>query len=123
MIGQVKPFIGGVPANKLEMFNESILMMIMYTFLCFTDFVPNLETQFTVGYVSCGIVMLHLLVCLGIMSVGSFRNIRLRVQFMLLKFRHKITMNKRILNKKKENNVLARSVTDNQIDYKISRAA
>ena len=123
MIGQVKPFKGGVPANKLEMFNESMLMMIMYTFLCFTDFVPNLETQFTVGYVSCGLVMIHLLVCLGIMSVGSFRKIRLRVQFMMLKCKHKIKMNKRIINKKIVNDDLARSVTENQIVYKISRAA
>ena len=40
MIGEVKPFKGGVPANRLEMFNEVVLMLIMYTFMCFTDFVP-----------------------------------------------------------------------------------
>ena len=60
MIGQVKPFTGGVPANRLEMFNECMLMLIMYSFMCFTDFVPDLETQYTVGYVSCGLVMFHL---------------------------------------------------------------
>ena len=51
----------------------------MYTFICFTDFVPNLETQYQVGYVSCGLVIFQLLVCLGIMFVESFRLIRLNV--------------------------------------------
>ena len=79
MIGHVKPFTGGLPQNRLEIFNECMLMLVMYTFICFTDFVPNLETQYQVGYVSCGLVMLQLLVCLGIMFVESFRLIRLNL--------------------------------------------
>ena len=79
MIGHVKPFTGGVPQNRLEIFNECMLMLVMYTFMCFTDFVPDLETQYQVGYVSCGLVIFQLLVCLGIMFVESFRLIRLNV--------------------------------------------
>ena len=88
----MKPFKGGVPANRLEIFNEIVLMLIMYTFMCFSDFVPLVETQFQVGYVSCGLVVFHLLVNLGIMSVSSFKQMRLRVQFMFLKCRHSRAM-------------------------------
>ena len=96
MVGHVKPFKGGVPANRLEIFNEVILMLIMYTFMCFTDFVAYLETQFAVGYVSCGLVVFHLLVNLVIMSIGSFRQIRLRLQYLLLNFKHRMAMNLKI---------------------------
>jgi hypothetical protein len=81
MIGHVKPFTGGLPQNRLEMFNECMLMLVMYTFMCFTDFVPKLETQYQVGFVSCGLVIIQLLVCLSIMFIGSFRLIRLQVKY------------------------------------------
>ena len=43
VIGYIKPFAGGVKTNAIEMFNECILLLIMYTMICFTDFVPSVE--------------------------------------------------------------------------------
>lgn len=63
-------------------------MLILYTFICYSDFVPLLETQYQVGYVSCGLLLLHLLVNLGIISGSSFRTIRLNMQRVLAKCKH-----------------------------------
>lgn len=58
----VKPYSGGLPANRMELFNEVMLVSIMYTMQCFSDFIPDPETKYYVGYVSCGLVVFHLLV-------------------------------------------------------------
>ena len=73
LIGYVKPFAGGVKANTLEMFNECVLLLIMYTMICFTDLVPTIEIRFGVGYVSCALVLIHLLVNLMIMLSESVK--------------------------------------------------
>ena len=41
IICEVKPFAGGVRPNIMELFNESIILLVMYTMICFTDFVPS----------------------------------------------------------------------------------
>lgn len=43
-VAYVRPFSGGALASRMEMFNEIVLVFIMYTMICFTDFVPDLET-------------------------------------------------------------------------------
>ena len=48
--------------------------------------------RFGVGYVSCGLVVLHLLVNLGIMSFSSFKQIKLRIQYKILKCKHSRAM-------------------------------
>ena len=72
-INYLRPFSGGTPANRLETFNEVLLLLIMYTMMCFTDFVPDLETQYGIGYVACSLVVGHLLANLGIMLTTSFK--------------------------------------------------
>ena len=44
IISEVKPFEGGLKANYMEFFNESIILLVMYTMICFTDFVPSVDT-------------------------------------------------------------------------------
>ena len=46
----------------MELFNEVILVWIMYTIQCFPDFIPDPETKYYVGYISCGFVVFYLLV-------------------------------------------------------------
>ena len=65
--GYVKPFSGGRFVNNMEVFNECMLLLIMYTMLCFTDFVPDVKMQYNVGYVSCTLLVGHLLVNLALM--------------------------------------------------------
>lgn len=47
-------------ATYNEYFNESIIMLSLYTFMCFTDFVPDPVMQLYIGYASCLLVLTHL---------------------------------------------------------------
>jgi hypothetical protein len=87
----------------METFNEVVLLLIMYTMMCFTDFVPDLETQYGIGYVACSLVVAHLLVNLGIMLTASFRLLTLRFKKCLILRRHKLD----IIKKNKERSVAA----------------
>ncbi len=40
-LGYLRPFQGGTPINRIETFNEVVLLFIMYTMMCFTDFVAD----------------------------------------------------------------------------------
>ena len=60
--------------RRMELFNEVILVCVLYTMMCFTQFVPEVETKEKVGYVSSGLVALHFLVNLGIMLGLSCSN-------------------------------------------------
>jgi hypothetical protein len=44
----------------MEYFNEVMIMFVLYNFICFTDWQPDLEIQFQQGYVACGIVIIHI---------------------------------------------------------------
>jgi hypothetical protein len=37
--------------NTMEYFNETIIMMVMYCLICFTDFVPDQSTKSSIGVV------------------------------------------------------------------------
>ena len=58
---------------RTERFNEVILMLILYTMLCFTPWVPQIETKMKVGYLSCFFVCLHFIVNLYIMTRSSIK--------------------------------------------------
>ena len=47
-------------ATYNEYFNESIIMLSMYTFMCFSDYVPDPVMQFYIGYASCLLTLTHL---------------------------------------------------------------
>jgi len=46
--------------NSIEYFNESMIMMVMYCLICFTDFVPGADTRSQIGYVCEGLVIFHI---------------------------------------------------------------
>jgi hypothetical protein len=46
--------------NNNVYFNEIIIVTTMYSFICFTDFVPDMETRSIIGYTACSTVCLHL---------------------------------------------------------------
>ena len=48
--------------NYMELFNESSLLVTSYFLLTFTDFVPEPETRYTIGWVFSGVVALNLIV-------------------------------------------------------------
>ena len=56
----------------------------MYTMMCFTDFVADLETQYKVGFVSCGLVVSHLLINVSIMLKTSVKQIIMKFKRWLM---------------------------------------
>ena len=68
----VKP-LKSTAAHKNEIFNEVVMILILYTFISFTDWVPSLEAKFKLGYLSCGLIVLHLLINIFIMLTSSIK--------------------------------------------------
>ena len=62
----------------MEYFNEFILMMTMYSILCFTPFVGDLYTQFYMGYVTITIVCLHLIINLFMIFKSTFYEMKMK---------------------------------------------
>ena len=67
----------------MEMFNECMLLLIMYTMMCFTDLVPDVRIQYKMGYISCVLVVGHLLVNLGLMLYSSLKRLYLKIKKIL----------------------------------------
>jgi len=61
--------------RNIEFFNETIIMIVMYCFFCFSDFVPDPQARSSIGFVCCSIVSLHLLVNLFLMGKEIFLEI------------------------------------------------
>ena len=45
--------------NKMEVLNESVIIILLYGLMCFTDFVPEEDTRSKIGIVYIGINVLH----------------------------------------------------------------
>ena len=58
--------------RRLEYFNELILMMTMYTIICYSPWVQDVELKFYIGYVTIGFVILHLVINLFLIFRGTF---------------------------------------------------
>jgi hypothetical protein len=54
-----------------DFFNEIIIVLTLYTMMCFTGFLTDPTRQLEVGYVSCLLVVAHLLINLSLMLMGS----------------------------------------------------
>ena len=63
-----------------DFFNEIVIVLTLYTVMCFTGFVPESLLQFNVGYVSCALVVGHLLINLSIMVMGSVNKLILKLK-------------------------------------------
>ncbi len=73
MTGQTRPY-EVLRANNMEFFNEIMIMLVLYNFMCFTDWQPDETVQFYQGYVACGCCLVHI----GVNLVQMFQeNIRM----------------------------------------------
>ena len=84
IIGNVRPYLGSAKMYK-EFFNETILMFVMYTIMCFSPWVADVDVRFFIGYITISCVCLHLFVNLFDIVGETYRNVR----FSLLKRRAK----------------------------------
>lgn len=87
IVSNVKPFEGGAFVYRMEMFHEVIIMQILYTMICFSEFVPDITTRGYIGYYSMFLVSLHLGICFFFMLKDSYINSvkKIRVYFAIRK--------------------------------------
>ncbi len=69
--------------------NEILIVFTLYTILCFSHFLPNEIVKFILGYVSCLLIIVHLLINLFLMFTGSIHLLILRLKRILYRLRHK----------------------------------
>ena len=73
--GYIKPLKDRASA-RMEFVNESIITLIFYTFLCFSDLAPDAESRVIVGFFSCMLVVLHFVANLLMISCLSLKACR-----------------------------------------------
>ena len=52
----------------MEIFNEIILVLTLYTIICFSDWQSDVELKMKIGYVACALVSFHFLLNLMLMT-------------------------------------------------------
>lgn len=70
------------------MFNEVILMLTMYTIMCFTPFIFDVPTKHKIGYLTMSIVVFHLIINIFFIFRESFRSMYLKCRFYKHQRRH-----------------------------------
>ena len=70
--------------NHIEAFNEATMLALTYFLFCFTDFVPDAETRYKLGFAYIATSFVNLAVHMVIMLRGSFIKVRQSCR----KFRH-----------------------------------
>lgn len=64
--------------NNMEYFNESMLMLVMYCLMCFTDFVPDEDARALMGTVCQVLVYSHIVFNLSFTSIDFVLDLKLR---------------------------------------------
>jgi hypothetical protein len=69
--------VDGLPRKKriMEFLNETILMFVLYSMICFSPFVPENKARITMGYFCCLVVALHLVVNLSLILAASVQSL------------------------------------------------
>ena len=88
---------GAVPYNSMlkrrtELFNEVIIMSVLYSMICFSSFVPDLNAKQLIGYYCCFVVASHLLLNLYLILSTSIYGLKLKIKLWLA--RRKLTQQK-----------------------------
>ena len=60
IIGNVRPFSSNKVSNR-KLFNEIVLMFVMYTIICFSPFVDDVTVRFYIGYITIFVISLFLI--------------------------------------------------------------
>jgi len=64
--------------NTIEYFNETMIMMVMYCLICFTDFVPDKDTKSLIGNVCQVFVIFHIVFNLSFLFGDYILNLKLQ---------------------------------------------
>ena len=75
IVGWVQPFESKL-ANRLETFTECITLGTLYLLMLFTDFVPESETRYALGFVFIALVLLFAAVHMTVLVIVSYKSLR-----------------------------------------------
>ena len=95
ILGFTKPFNDPF-THKMEYFNEIVLLLTLYCMMCFSDFVPKVETQFEIGWLCCFVVTAHFVINVYFMLKSNFHVLNLRCKKKKLIRAHKRQLRNRI---------------------------
>ena len=79
ILGFSKPFKEPF-AQRMEYFNEIVLLLTLYCMMCFTDFVPEVESQYNMGWICCLIVLSHFGINLFFMLKANVHVLGLKIK-------------------------------------------
>ena len=68
----IKPFSSRTE-YKLEIFNEIILMLLLYLIICFSRWGPEIDVKYNIGYLAIGLVIFHLFFHMSLIFITSVR--------------------------------------------------
>ena len=74
--------------HRMEFFNEAILLLILYTILCFSDWLDDEELQLKIGFVSCSLICFHFGLNFVISLITTVRFTKRRCRMRTLRKRH-----------------------------------
>ena len=74
IVEYVRPF-SSPSQRRMELFNEVLLILLLYTMMCFTPWISDVETKYQTGYLSCLLVAFHFVFNISIMLVASLRTL------------------------------------------------
>ena len=57
----------------MEIFNEIILVLTLYTIMCFSDWLGDVELKMKIGYVACVLVSVHFVLNIIIMTTTTIQ--------------------------------------------------
>ena len=75
----VAPFESEI-LNKLEIFNEVCVILAVYHLFCFTPFVSEASTQYSVGWSMIGVTAFNVAGNVAVMLYCSFKNLKVLYQ-------------------------------------------
>lgn len=87
-----RPMEGGTPANRMELLNEVTIIFVLYTMICQTDWVPNDDVRFGIGFVTCGIISAHAAFNIILLGIQTVKKIILVVKRCKVRSEHKRIM-------------------------------
>lgn len=105
--------------NTMEYFNEFCILLVCYSSMVFTDWVPSTEIQFEMGYACIAAVLGHIAVNISIMGIEAIRNARLRYTRWRLRRKFAKVRGERMLrHQQKERHIKWKADTEKYINRK-----
>lgn len=75
IIGLTSPYKTAIE-RRAEFFNEAIIVCVLCTLMCLSDFVLDLDTRVFIGNVAAGLVCLHLVASIAWMTFNTLINLK-----------------------------------------------